>query len=386
MAEEYKVNQGQYKPNGGVHTAHSNTAYMNGQTPEISRSDRLTEAETGAEVVEGRESGGDTSGNGEASSAGVVQNGGTTGLVTAGQDVASNGHAPHQTAEPQGVDREQERDTNQAGVRRSRSETTAATSARNTHLAHVQVEEEQAGAVGHTKGPSKSKKASPPPPLDLSHDKTYPSNSLPTAIAATGKMAVSPPASKTLPHSANTHQTSTLPHSADEAFNFIQELKNSPSVSRPHNAESEQSPLKYREKQKNPSSGRRHSAEQQLLPSNRIHGHQVGGRPISADQDGISAPQFRRYSAEQQPVLPSNRIHGNQGGSRPISADQDAMSSAHSRIPQFSSDQLPVVTTSSGNLLEQEKSPSRSSLALQGSNILRHGRSQTQQESEETDL
>ena len=295
-----------------------------------------------------------------------VRNGHTLDPVEPGERDRQHASAPEQPRAAQRSKTGAEEEQNGAEMRRE----TVEVEVHNT---------EETAAKSHPKGAREHPKASPPPPLDIDPPPTnkqgeenerptssenppasgapYDTNSLPNAINATGKMAVSPPAFATMgrPVNQTTNQANgDLPHNSHASApqtetqrgNFV-ELEIFPS------------PIP-RHKKRDTTPGRRHSADQQPAGYNSGSSGQqrsAVARPLSFDQERI--PQTdggtRRYSAE--PVI---------------------------LRPRLSRD-LTTANRSSG---EQETTPNSTSSLAQGNKLYTEarGQSNTQETTEQTDV
>ena len=223
---------------------------------------------------------------------------------------------------------------------------------------------------------SKRVKASPPPPLDIhptagneqgEHEDhpssaenqptsgaSYASNSLPNAFAATGKLAVSAPASATMGRVQHTY-----PPNEDAQPNDTQ-----PQPNTQHGylaAVDILPPPKPRSKKQGPSPDRRHSAEQQpsLYGGSARQKKGAVGRPVSLDQELIQKTDGdnRRYSADQAPII------------------------LHARWSRDS-------TAGNQNSGEQETAPDSTSSLVQSRKLFTEtrGHSQTLEKTEQTDV
>jgi hypothetical protein len=184
--------------------------------------------------------------------------------------------------------------------------------------AEVHDVEELDKAAANFQGPSKRVKASLPPPLDIhpaadneqgeyehhpssaenqpTSGASYASNSLPNALAATGKLAVSAPASATMGRVQHTN-----PPYEDTQPNDTQPQ---PNTQHGYLAAVDILPP--------PKPRRRHSAEQQpsLYGGSARQKKGAVDRPTSLDQESIQKTDedTRRYSADQASIIPHARL------------------------------------------------------------------------------
>ena len=199
----------------------------------------------------------------------------------------------------------------EAGKREMKSEQGVCT-------AEVHDVEELDKAAANFQGPSKRVKASLPPPLDIhpaadneqgeyehhpssaenqpTSGASYASNSLPNALAATGKLAVSAPASATMGRVQHTN-----PPYEDAQPNDTQPQ---PNTQHGYLAAVDILPP--------PKPRRRHSAEQQpsLYGGSARQKKGAVDRPTSLDQESIQKTDedTRRYSADQASIIPHARL------------------------------------------------------------------------------
>ena len=305
-------------------TTQNKAAHLNGHTPELRA--RVT-VDTQTEVAVEEE--GEMRENGALQNgperAGTAVDGGGERNNGVERDATRIGDTPHGQADQPPEGAMGERDSAQSTERSSR---------------------EQEGSQG---GTGKISWANAPPPLQI---KRYPSNSLPNALLASGKQAVSP-ASATL--SGRTKNVT------NEGIDIIfQDLTSSPPTTnkpRPHSAE-QGSPLARHRPKKNPTVPNRRFSDQHVpLPGYSSPGNEnaegATGRPISADQSSIP-------SAAGRPCF------------RSVGEENFVFHSADDLPPRHA--------------IKQETSPYTSGSQLAQGKVLKHGRSQTQDESEETDL